>query len=850
MSSLPIADLFAALRQKLTSHKQIIIEAPTGAGKSTALPLEMLGWPEITGRILMLEPRRVATRSVAQFIAKQLNQAVGETVGYRVRGESKVSRHTRLEIVTEGILTRMIQDDPELTGIDIIIFDEIHERHLTTDLGLALALEVQQSLRDDLRLIAMSATLTGLPLEGLMPEAAKLISLGRSFKVDIEYRPVPSQQQWLDYMGRVIVELLTNPIDHKQANSEVFQGGLLAFLPGKGEIQRLASVLSQRLDPLMFQVCPLYGELSPAEQDKAISPAKAGVRKVVLATNVAESSLTISDITLVVDSGYKRGASFNPRTGVTRLGLKRISQASAVQRSGRAGRVAQGFGIRLWSQEEQGRLLAADEAEIATAELVSMALECAAWGVSDCEKLPLLSAPPAVHEQLSWQLLQRLELVDEGKKITALGQAAHALGCHPRLGHMLLKAKAISATQSIDSASDFSNLACLLAAIIEARGLPRKGADISGYLALATQGSMGQQARNWQRKLALSGSLERAASQANNSDISLLLALAFPDRIAKARGKEGFLLSNGTGVTLDAADPLSLSPWLVVADFQENEGRSAGRVYLAAELDMSLFDDELAYLVSKESHCGWDEIKGRFFGENRYRLGHIIVKTQTGQVLDAEGRTAALIALLREKGLSLVNFDEAVIQLQNRVQLARIFAPEYDWPSMDEAALLAELEHWLGPYLSEVNNLTKLSKLNLLPLLSSRLSWELNQKLEILAPTHWPMATGTRAPISYHYQQDGTQNQAQARLSVRLQEAYGLSQSPVLFNGKLTVTMALLSPAQRPLALTSDLASFWNGPYVDVKKEMRGRYPKHLWPDDPINTVPTKFTKKKTPGLN
>ena len=309
-------------------------------------------------------------------------------------------------------------------------------------------------------------------------------------------------------------------------------------------------------------------------------------------------------------------------------------------------------------------------------------------------------------------------------------------------------------------------------------------------------------------------------------------------------------MSNGTGVTLDAADPLSLSPWLVVADFQENEGRSAGRVYLAAELDMSLFDDELAYLVSKESHCGWDETKGRFFGEIRHRLGHIIVKTQTGQVLDAEGRTAALIALLREKGLSLVNFDEAVIQLQNRVQLARIFAPEYDWPSMDEAALLAELEHWLGPYLSEVNNLTKLSKLNLLPLLSSRLSWELNQKLEILAPTHWPMATGTRAPISYHYQQDGTQNQAQARLSVRLQEAYGLSQSPVLFNGKLTVTMALLSPAQRPLALTSDLASFWNGPYVDVKKEMRGRYPKHLWPDDPINTVPTKFTKKKTPGLN
>ncbi|MBB1268251.1 ATP-dependent helicase HrpB [Shewanella sp. SR44-3] len=843
MSSLPIADLFPELRQQLASHRQIIIEAPTGAGKSTALPLEMLSWPEITGRILMLEPRRVATRSVAQFIAKQLNQPVGHTVGFRVRGESKVSRDTRLEIVTEGILTRMIQDDPELTGIDVIIFDEIHERHLTTDLGLALALEVQASLRDDLRLIAMSATLSGLPLESLMPEAAKLISLGRSFKVDIEYRPVPSQQQWLDHMGRVIVELLTNT---ESSGEQVLQGGLLAFLPGKGEIQRLSSLLSLRLDPSQFLICPLYGELSASEQDKAIAPAKAGVRKVVLATNVAESSLTISDITMVVDSGYKRGASFNPRTGVTRLGLKRISQASAIQRSGRAGRVAQGLGIRLWSQEEQGRWLTADDAEIATAELVSMALESAAWGVNAFSSLPLLSQPPAVHEQLSWQLLQRLELVDETKKITVLGQAAHALGCHPRLGHMLLKAKALASKNS-----SLVDLACLLAGIVEARGLPRKGADISGYLALATQGSMGQQARNWQRKLSVSGNLELAVRHANNSDISLLLALAFPDRIAKARGKEGFLLSNGTGVTLDAADPLSLSPWLVVADFQENEGRTAGRVYLAAELDMSLFDDELAYLVTKETHCGWDEDKGRFFGETRHRLGQIVLKTQAGQVPDAQGRAAALIGLIREKGLSLVNVDAAVIELQNRVQLAEFFAPEYHWPSMGNEALLAELESWLGPYLTEINNLTKLSKLNILPFLCSRLSWEQNKTLDQLAPSHWPMATGTRAPISYHYQQEeGGEVQAQARLSVRLQEAYGLSESPVLFNGKLTVTMALLSPAQRPLALTSDLASFWQGPYVEVKKEMRGRYPKHLWPDDPINTVPTKFTKKKTPGLN
>jgi ATP-dependent helicase HrpB len=873
LSSLPITELFSALRQQVSLQKQIIIQAPTGAGKSTALPLEILGWPEITGRILMLEPRRVAARSVAQFVAGQLNQKVGELVGFRVRGESRVSAGTRLEIVTEGILTRMIQDDPELKGIDVIIFDEIHERHLTTDLGLALALEVQDSLRDDLTLIAMSATLTGLSLETLMPNAVKLESLGRSFKVELDYRPAPSQLHWLDHMGKVIVQLVNEPNSDKGVAPQYQAGALLAFLPGKGEIQRLSNLLSARLDPKIFTLCPLYGDLTAAEQDAAISPAKHGLRKIVLATNVAESSLTISDVTIVVDSGYKRAASFNPRSGVTRLSLKRISQASSVQRSGRAGRVAEGLGVRLWSQEEQGRMLSSDEPEIVTSELVSMALECAFWGARAFDELPLLTAPPKVHEQLAWELAERLELVGSQHKITELGKAAQGLGCHPRLAHMLLKSRQLAGQRQ---QPELALLACLLAGILEARGLPKKGVDISHYLHLATQGSIGIQVKNWQGKLGLKGSLSAAASLSNNSDLSLLLALAYPDRIAKARGKEGFVLSNGSGVTLDPQDALVSTPWLVVADFQETQGRTAGRVYLATALDLTLFDNELKYLVEKQEHCGWDEDKGRFFGESRYLVGQILLRSQSGAQLSSGQRVKALLGLIRSKGLGLLNVDDAVIQLQNRVELARHFLPELGFPPFSDAALMASLEDWLAPYLNEVTKLTMLAKVPVRTLLGHKLTWEQTQALDELAPTHWPMATGTRAPIEYQYEAlqasifDDGQNESdlnadencsnnaavianvntRALLSVRLQEAYGLSQSPMLFKGKLAVTMSLLSPGQRPLALTSDLASFWQGPYVEVKKEMRGRYPKHLWPDDPINTSPTKFTKKKTPGLN
>ncbi|MGE6316874.1 ATP-dependent helicase HrpB [Shewanella baltica] len=845
LNSLPIHSLLAPLRAAFSRHAQVILEAPTGAGKSTALPLAMLDWPEISGRILMLEPRRVAARSVAHYIAHCRQQKVGQEVGYRVRGEAKISANTRLEIVTEGILTRMIQQDPELTGIEMIIFDEIHERHLTTDLGLALALEVQASLRDDLKILAMSATLSGLVLGELMPEAVTLHSEGRSFPVEVEYRPVPTQQHWIDHLGRCVLDLVSGSsvsVDKTASNNAV-----LVFLPGKGEISRLQQFLRERLAQDAFLICPLYGELSGAEQDSAIAATTDGRRKIVLATNVAESSLTIEGIGFVIDSGYKRQASFNPKTGVTRLGLKRISQASATQRSGRAGRLSAGVCVRLWSQEEHGRMLRADEPEISQADLVAMAHDCAYWGAKSFSDLMLLTPPPSVNEALAWQLLQRLGMVDGDNKLTLHGKAAYELGCHPRLAHMLLGAKSLSvkslgANNVNEQTGQLGSLACLLSGIVEARGLPKKGADIMNYLHFACQGQAGQQAKQWQKKLGLTADLAKVATHAHHSDVGLLLALAYPDRIAKARGVEGYQLANGTGVVLAAEDALSQTPWMVVADFQETEGRNAGRIYLASPFQPSLFDSELKDLLEIHEICGWDEGKGRVIAERQYKVGQILVKTETIAKPERKQIVAALLGYIRQQGLQILNWNANLEQFQYRLKLATEFDAGSDWPKVDDGALLASLETWLAPYLENVNNLPQLVKLDCFGFVANCLSWQQKQRLDELLPTSWPLVTGTSAPIVYD-------ESGRALLRVRLQETFGMAQSPMLAQGKLKVTMELLSPAQRPLALTADLASFWQGPYVEVKKEMRGRYPKHLWPDDPVNTLPTKFTKKKTLGL-
>lgn len=826
MNQLPIHDLLPALKEALAHSQQLILQAPTGAGKSTALPLAMLDWPEIDGKILMLEPRRIAARNVAQFIAKQRGEAIGQTVGLKVRGESKVSAATRLEVVTEGVLTRMIQQDPELTGYAVIIFDEIHERHLTTDLGLALALEVQASFREDLSILAMSATLSGLPLQALMPTAVNLQSEGRSFPVSIEYNAPRSAQDWLDHMAQVIVEALNHEAD----------GSLLAFLPGQGEINRLMQRLSTRLDPKQYLLAPLYGNLSAKLQDSAIAPAPEGMRKVVLSTNVAESSLTIEGITLVVDCGYKRQASFNPKTAVSRLSLKRISQSSAAQRAGRAGRLSAGDCIRLWGQEEQGRLLQADEPEILHGDLTNMVLDAAYWGVSSLEQLPLLSPPASANEAVAWALLAQLELVDDKRRITPHGKQAYQLGCHPRLAHMLLTAKQ---WQQTVQDSQMLGLACLLAGIIESRSRARRGADITHYLADALHGETAQLAKSYLARMQTKSSLNKAISLAHPDDIAVLLALAFPDRLAKARGSSGYQLAGGAGVSLAEDDRLSGERWLVVVEFQETQGQSSGRIYLAAAVNPERFNDRLSHCISQEVVYGWDEDKARFYAEQQRRIGAIVLQQRPIKQLDDELIKQAIYDLIRTKGITLLSFDDKVAQLRQRVTLARDYQLSGDWPAMDDASLLLSLEIWLGPYLDNVRRLTQLKALDFYSLLHNLLPWSQQQVLAEQLPTHWPMKTGTRAQIRY-------QESGRALLSVRLQEALGMAQSPILAQGKLVVTMELLSPAQRPLALTADLANFWIGPYVEVKKEMKGRYPKHLWPDDPANTLPTKYTKKKT----
>ncbi len=841
LDQLPVLSLLTALREAFSQHHQVILEAPTGAGKSTALPLAMLDWDELKGKILMLEPRRVAARSVAHFIASQRGCQVGEEVGYRVRGESRSQASTRLEIVTEGVLTRMIQQDPELNGIDMIIFDEIHERHLTTDLGLALALEIQGSFREDLKILAMSATLSGLPLTELMPNAISLKSEGRSFPVELTYRASTSSQQgrsthhWIEHMGRVIVDLLTLG-DEKGLYSH---GSLLAFLPGQGEIVKLQEFLASRLDLNLFSICPLYGSLPPKVQDKAIAEPSDGKRKVVLSTNVAESSLTIQGITMVVDSGYKRQASFNARTGVTRLSLKRISQASAAQRAGRAGRLAAGYCLRLWSQEEQGRLLKADEPEILHSDLIPMVLDGACWGVKALDELPMLTTASQPNENAAWQLLEQLDVVDKQRKITPHGRQAYDLGCHPRLAHMLLKAKSLTKGTN----QELVGLACILAGVLESRSRGRHGIDISGYLREAIQGEPRQQIRQWMRRLNVNTDLQACITHACNEDIAFLLALAFPDRVAKSRGVSGYLLANGTGVTLPEHDALNSADWLVVADFQESEGRTSGRVYLAAQVDIESFKSRLKFLVEKQEYCGWDDVKGRFYAESQQRIGQIVLSKSALTKPDPEQIKLAIFEQLRNKGLGLLNMNDKALQLQNRLMLAATLDSEQAWPDISHGKLIDTLADWLGPYLNDVKSLSQLRSLDCYTLLLNQLEWSAQQRLETLFPTHWPMATGTRAGITYD-------DAGRALLSVRLQEALGMAQSPVLANGKLTVTMELLSPAHRPLALTADLASFWQGPYVEVKKEMKGRYPKHLWPDDPANTTPTRFTKKKTLNQN
>ncbi|EPJ5097631.1 TPA: ATP-dependent helicase HrpB [Citrobacter freundii] len=807
MTSLPVAAVVPELLTALDASPQVLLTAPTGAGKSTWLPLRLLEHGGIKGRIILLEPRRLAARNVAQRLAELLNEKPGETVGYRMRAQSCVGSQTRLEVVTEGVLTRMIQRDPELTGVGLVILDEFHERSLQADLALALLLDVQQGLRDDLKLLIMSATLDNGRLQQLLPDAPMIISEGRTFPVERRYQPLAAHLRFDEAVAIATAELLRHE-----------SGSLLLFLPGVGEILRVQEQLATRVGGDVV-LCPLYGALTLAEQRQAILPAPQGKRKVVLATNIAETSLTIEGIRLVVDCAQERVARYDARTGLTRLITQRISQASMTQRAGRAGRLEPGICLHLLAKEQAERAAAQGEPEILQSDLSGLLMELLQWGCTDPEQLNWVDTPPAINLQAAKRLLQMLGAL-EGDRLSARGQKMAALGNDPRLAAMLVS------TKNDDEAAS----AAKLAAILEE---PPRG----GSTDLAVAFSRNQPA--WQqRSQQLLKRLNVRSGQPDGALLPLLLAQAFADRIARRRGQEGrYQLANGMGAMLDADDALGRHEWLIAPLLLQGSASPDARILLALPLDIEALMQACPELLQQSDTIEWDETQGTLKALRRSRIGQLTVKVQPLAKPSEEELHQAMLNGIRDKGLSVLNWTPEAEQFRLRLQCAANWLPEYDWPAVDEDSLLKTLERWLLPHMSGVHSLRALKALNVGQALRGLLDWSMLQRLDSELPAHYTVPTGSRIAIRYHEDNPPV-------LAVRMQEMFGEANTPTIAQGRVPLVLELLSPAQRPLQVTSDLSAFWQGAYREVQKEMKGRYPKHVWPDDPANTAPTRRTKK------
>ncbi|HEF0007358.1 MULTISPECIES: ATP-dependent helicase HrpB [Citrobacter] len=807
MTSLPVAAVVPELLTALDASSQVLLTAPTGAGKSTWLPLRLLEHRGIKGRIILLEPRRLAARNVAQRLAELLNEKPGETVGYRMRAQSCVGPQTRLEVVTEGVLTRMIQRDPELTGVGLIILDEFHERSLQADLALALLLDVQQGLRDDLKLLIMSATLDNGRLQQMLPDAPTIVSEGRAFPVDRRYQPLAAHLRFAEAVAIATAELLRHE-----------SGSLLLFLPGVGEIQRVQEQLATRVGSDVL-LCPLYGALTLAEQRQAILPAPQGKRKVVLATNIAETSLTIEGIRLVVDCAQERVARYDARTGLTRLITQRISQASMTQRAGRAGRLEPGICLHLLAKEQAERAAAQGEPEILQSDLSGLLMELLQWGCTDPEQLNWLDTPPAINLQAAKRLLQMLGAL-EGDRLSSRGQKMATLGNDPRLAAML-----VSANNDNEVAT-----AAKLAAILEE---PPRG----GSTDLAVAFSRNQPA--WQqRSQQLLKRLNVRSGQPDSALLPSLLAQAFADRIARRRGQEGrYQLANGMGAMLDADDASGRHEWLIVPLLLQGSASPDARILLALPLDIEALIQACPELLQQSDTIEWDETQGTLKALRRSRIGQLTVKVQALAKPSEEELHLAMLNGIRDKGLSVLNWTPEAEQFRLRLQCAANWLPEYNWPAVDEDSLLATLESWLLPHMSGVHSLRALKALNVGQALRGLLDWSMLQRLDSELPAHYTVPTGSRIAIRYHEDNPPV-------LAVRMQEMFGEAKTPTIAEGRVPLVLELLSPAQRPLQVTSDLSAFWQGSYREVQKEMKGRYPKHVWPDDPANTAPTRRTKK------
>ncbi|MFI4890240.1 MAG: ATP-dependent helicase HrpB [Steroidobacterales bacterium] len=831
LPELPITASLPALAAALEQNPNVLLQAPPGAGKSTLVPLYLDGSAWLQDRkILMLEPRRLAARAIAHRMAQLCGEAVGKRVGFRTRLETRVSRETRIEVVTEGILTRMLQNDASLAGIGCVIFDEFHERSLNADLGLALCLESQQALRADLRLLVMSATLDLLPLARLLDDAPVIAAEGRSFDVETRYVARRAELSIEAQLAQVVRTALR---EHP--------GDILCFLPGSAEIRRVQRALEDGSAGAQARVLPLYGELPAAAQDQALAKAEPGRRKIVLATSIAETSLTIEGVRIVIDSGLRRYAEFDPTSGMSRLVTGKVSQAAADQRRGRAGRLATGICYRLWSEGKQTSLAPHAPPEIMQADLAPLALELANWGATDAASLRWLDPPPPAPLAQALDLLRRLEAIDPAGRITAHGRELARLGAHPRLAHMLIRSREQGAVR----------LASELAAVLSERDILRsapgaRDADMRLRVA-AMRGAQGSlpaglsvdvRALAQAQRSAGIWQLEIAGNQADTADVHAatgpLLAYAYPDRIGRARDGSGrYLLANGRGAGFAEPQALSKAQYLVAAEIDGAEREA--RIFLAAPLQLADIERQFAAQITEQSDIAWDPRTQAIRARRERRLGAIVLDARDIESPDAQAMLDAALAGIASLGIEALPWSPGLRQWQARVALLhrlRVHAPEA-WPELDDASLLTTLSDWAPPWIAGMTRREHFARMDLAAALHSRLSHRQREILEREAPTHLAVPSGSRIPIDYL---DGET----PSLSVRLQEMFGLTATPSIAEGKVPLLLKLLSPAGRPVQVTRDLVSFWNRGYHDVSRDLKGRYPKHYWPDDPYAAEPTR----------
>ena len=874
LPDLPVRSVLDALREALAERAVAVLVAPPGAGKTTVVPLALLEAPErenrwLAGRkIVVLEPRRLATRAAAQRMASLLGEEVGDTVGYRVRRDTRVGPRTRIEVVTEGVLTRMLQTDPALEEVGLVIFDEFHERSLHADLGLALSLEARRLFRDDLRLLVMSATLDAAAVAKLLgaEDAAPVIAAeGREHPVETRYLDRPGGRSQHERIEPAVAAQVARALRDDA-------GDVLVFLPGAGEIRRTAERLAAMELPGSVDLYPLFGDLSRAEQDRAITPSPAGRRKVVLASAIAQTSLTIEGVRVVIDSGWMRLPRFNPATGMSGLETLRVTADVADQRRGRAGRTAPGLCYRMWTAGEQRGLVPRLRAEILDADLAPLLLELALWG-ADAAELAWLDPPPAAGLEQAVDLLRQLDLVDGDGRITDRGRSVAGLGVHPRLGHMLVRARE----------KGLAPLGCHLAALLGERDLLRRpgeppDADLRLRLEAlrlrmeaprrgrATRAVTGHDVHRGrlQRALAEARTLGRSLSAAPGAPLAAadierageLLALAYPDRVARRRddpagGPPGtasapgphsgaprgarYLLRNGRGAALAEGQSLAACAWIVVSDIGDR-GREA-RIHQAAPIEPRQIEELFGEQIEEVDEVRWNAAAARVEATRERRLGALVLTRAPLSEPDAGRVAEALLEGVRAIGLRALPWSQATRQLHERLRFAHGVDPE-TWPDVGETALMASLSDWLAPFVAGMRRLDELARLDLAEVLWTRVGWQLRPALDRLAPTHLEVPSGSRIPVDY------ADPEAPA-LAVRLQEVFGWTKTPRLGGGRVPLTVRLLSPARRPVQITTDLASFWRDGYFAVKKELKGRYPKHYWPDDPLTAEATRRVRPK-----